>query len=268
MYAAISIDAEVPVSFAEPGDINDILAVSEAHAIPLTWLIYSSAARPDEVARYYRSRVMPRIPGYHEIGLHVHFDDHRLQNYQTDPEKRRAAVIAGAKVLESCGVRPTSFRAGCWCLQPSDIEALEEVGVLADSSPCTGFRSTNHPGHGDWRELSLRDPYCPSYSSLLEKGDARLIVIPVCSSVTRNARGWCDCGYLDYRTWPELKRILCWYADRKKLISMGMHDGHKNKAHTPAEVMNEAAPYLLERGYKFVTLTQLRNFWLQGEDDE
>lgn len=137
-----------------------------------------------------------------------------------------------------------------------------------DSSPSAGFQSPNHPGHGDWRELSFRDPYRPSYSSLLQEGDARLIVIPVCSSTTHNARGWCDCGYLDYRTWPELEPILCSYADRKKLISMGVHDGHKKNAHTPAEVMDEAVPYLLERGYKFVTLTQLRNLWLQGEGDD
>ena len=192
MYAAISIDAEVPISFGSPGDIGDIIRVSEQQGVPITWLLYSSTTRPDEVIRYYHDEVMYRIPGYHEIGLHVHFDDHRLENYVTDPARRRESILRGVEALRRHHIKPTSFRAGCWCLQLSDLEVLEEVGILVDGSPCTAFRSMNHPGHGDWRGLSFRDPYRPSYSSLLEKGAARLTVVPTCSSLRHNAQGWCS----------------------------------------------------------------------------
>ena len=199
MYAAISIDAEVPVSFDAPGDIDGIIEISHQQSVPITWLLYSGATRPEQVIRYYHDEVMHRIPGYHEIGLHVHFDDHRLENYVTDPTRRRELILRGAEVLRKYHVKPTSFRAGCWCLQLSDVEVLEEAGILVDGSACTGFRSPNHPGHGDWRGLSFRGPYRPSYSSLAEKGTAKVTFVPTCSSPECNAQGSCDCGYLEYR---------------------------------------------------------------------
>ena len=269
MYAAISIDAEVPISFDAPGDISEILAAAERNSVPLTWLIYSSITRPEDVARYYHDHVMHRIPGSHELGLHVHFDDHRLENYEADPVKRRELIIRGFNVLQKYHVKPTSHRAGCWCLQASDITVLEEIGVLVDSSPCTRFRSGNHPGHGDWRGLDFRDPYRPSYSSLFEKGDAKLTIVPVCSSHEPNAHGWCDCGYLEYRGWPGMKSILDGYVKDKRFLSIGTHDGRRAGAQSypQAEVMDHVVPYLRQRGFEFTTLTQMRNFWLRGGGD-
>lgn len=265
-YAAISIDAEVPVSFEIPGDIGEIIATAESHSVPLTWLIYSGTTRPEEVVRYYHDHVLHRIPGYHEIGLHVHFDDHQLRNYAADSERRQELIRRGFDVLQRYHIKPTSHRAGCWCLQASDIAVLESIGILVDSSPCPGFQSPNHPGHGDWRELTYRDPYHPSYASLLQEGNAKLTIIPVCSSAEVNAQGWCDCGYLEYRGWSGMQPILDAYANAKRFISIGTHDGRcaGSQNASPADVMEHAVPYLRERGYEFVTLTQLRNFWLYG----
>ena len=270
MYAAISIDAEVPVAFEAPGDIEDIIAASEKHDVPVTWLLYSSITRPEEVVRYYHDHVMHRIPGYHELGLHVHFDDHELKNYEPDPMKRRELILRGAAILGKYHVKPTSFRAGCWCLQPCDIAVLEEIGILVDSSPCPGFPSPNHPEHGGWQALTLRDPYHPSYSSLFEKGDAKLTVIPVCSSLHPNASGSCDCGYLEYRGWNGLKPLLDAYMKDRRFISLGAHDGRSGGRNrpSPAEVMDSAAPYLREHGYELVTLTHMRNAWVYGKHHE
>jgi len=270
MYAAISIDAEVPVAFSPPGDIDGIIRASERNGVPLTWLIYSGTSMPEEVAGYYHDNVIHRIPRDHELGLHVHFDDHKLEHYVADPAARRELIVRGVKVLEKYGIKPTSFRAGCWCLQSCDVQFLEEASILVDSSPIPEFCSTNHPGHGDWRELTFRGPYRPSYSSLLEKGNANLVVVPVCSSQKKNAQGWCDCGYLDYRGWDELEPILKWYSENRTFISIATHDGRRNNSasHSPGVVMDRVAPFLRDRGFEFVTLTQMRNLWLEGNDDE
>lgn len=270
MYAAISIDAEVPVSFDAPGDVDEIIDASERHSVPITWLLYTGITRPEEVVRYYHDNVMRRIPAYHELGLHVHFDDHRLENYESDPAKRRDMIRRGFDVLQKYRIKPTSFRAGCWCLQASDVRALEEIGILVDSSPCPRFSSPNHPGHGDWTDLGFRDPYHPSYSSLLERGEAKITVIPVCSSQGPGARGGCDCGYLEYRGWEELVRIVAPYVKDRRLISIGTHDGRESgrPRSSQAEVMDSLVPYLRERGYQFVSLTQMRNFWFHGEHHE
>jgi len=268
VYAAISVDAEVPVSFTPPGDVDALLREAERHGIPLTWLLYSGPTRPGEVIAYYRDHVMERIPREHELGLHVHFDDHQLRNYQVDPVRRRELILQGDRVLRVFGFRATSFRAGCWCLQASDVDVLEQIGIVVDSSPCPGSPPRNHPGHGDWRELTIREPYHPSHRSLLRRGDARVLVVPVCSSPTPTADGLCEPGYLDYRSWGELEPVLEWYSRRGLPISIGTHDGRARAGDwtSPADVMDRAIPYLRERGYRFVTLTAMRNLWLERSD--
>jgi len=250
----------VPVSFDAPGDIGGIIETSQKHSLPVTWLIYTSSTRPQTVARYYKDRVIGRLPASHELGLHVHFDDHNLDNYQPDPTERRELIIQGVEVLRKYDIIPTSFRAGCWCLQASDIEVLEEMAILIDSSPCPGFRSPNHPGHGDWRNLDLRDAYHPAYDSLFRKGDAKLMVLPICSSPEPGTGGHVACGYLEYAGWNELKPILDWYVKNGKALSMGTHDGRRadSAGPSPGEVLDRVAPYLQGEGFDFVTLTQ---FW-------
>ena len=87
-------------------------------------------------------------PKTHEIGLHIHFDDHELQNYVSDPAQRKRHIERGLEVLAAHQIHPTSFRAGCLCLQPCDVKVLEEGGILVDSSPCPGG-TTNHPEYVD-----------------------------------------------------------------------------------------------------------------------
>ena len=268
-YAAISVDAEVPVSFDAPGDIDALVDVSRTHGVPLTWLVYTSRDRPDTVARYYHDHVIGRLPGSHELGLHVHFDDPRLEHYQPDPAERRQAIVAGAEVLRAYGITPTSFRAGCWCVQASDVAVLEEVGIRVDSSVCPGFRSPNHPGHGDWRGLTFRDPYRPAYDSLLQQGEARLLVVPVSSSAEPGPDGDRACAYLEYRGWDGLKPILDWYVTAGKPMSIGTHDGRvRGSGHpSPGEVLGQAVPYLKARGVEFVTLTRMGELYGHGDAD-
>ena len=266
-YAAISVDAEMPVSFDAPGDTDAILDVSREHAVPITWLIYTSRDRPDTVAHYYHEHVIGRLPRSHELGLHVHFDDHQLKNYQPDPAERRQAIVAGAEVLRAYGITPTSFRAGCWCLQPTDVDVLEEIGIRIDSSPCPGFRSPNHPGHGDWRRLTLRDPYHPAYDSLIEPGSAELLVLPVSSAPEPGPDGDCACAYLEYRGWDGLKPILDWYVTAGKPMSIGAHDGRVpgSGCPSPSEVLGQAVPYLKSQGVEFVTLTRMWELYGHGD---
>lgn len=265
MYAAISVDAEVPVSFSPPGDVRRLLEAADRHVIPLTWLLYSGLTRPDEVVAYYHDHVLARIPAEHELGLHVHFDDHNLQSYQASPARRRELIMQGDQVLRDRGIRATSFRAGCWCLEASDVPVLEDLGIVVDSSPCPGSPPRNHPGHGEWTGLTVREPYRPSRESLLERGDARLLVVPVCSSPVPTADGICEPGYLDYRPWGQLEPILEWYSSRGLFISIGTHDGRApdGGATPPTRTMDLAVPYLRARGYEFVTLTEMAQRWLE-----
>lgn len=265
--AAISIDCEIPVPWGPPGEVDALLGVAEEQAAPLTWLIYSGATRPTQVADYYQAHVLSRLPDSHEVGLHVHFDDHELQNYVSDAVSRTRLIERGLEVLQARGLRPTSFRAGCLCLQPGDIEALERGGILVDSSPCPGG-TTNHPEHVDWKDLALREPYHPSYSSLLEKGHATLIVLPVCSSQERDATGHCAWGYAEYQGWPNLRHQLEWYVDNAQFVVIGTHDGRASPgSHAPSEVLGAAIRYLRSNGFEFVTLSQMGLAWatVKGE---
>ena len=106
----------------------EIVKIAEEFMVPVTWLIYVSEKVPTANADLYYREYLHRIPSWHEIGMHVHFEN---QNGYVEDERARGSIIRMAKdVLKSHLIKPTSFRAGCFSLLPSDVKYLEDVGIL------------------------------------------------------------------------------------------------------------------------------------------
>ena len=67
--------------------------------IPITWLIFVSEKNPTSNIDLYYSEYFLRIPSWHEIGLHVHFEN--ISGY-VEAEKVRGQIIRiGKDVLKA-----------------------------------------------------------------------------------------------------------------------------------------------------------------------
>lgn len=261
-----TVDTETPVSFAPTEELygipqtEAIIDVSRRHGIPVTWLLYTSLEHTATVPDYYLRNFVPHIPEGHEFGMHCHFDTtnlprrDRITEYKTDPAVRGAIIRDGAAALRERGFRPVSHRAGCLCLENSDITALEEAGIRMDSSPCPGVTLGNHAGHGDYRGMELRTPYHPSYEDLTRCGDAGLLIAPVASIDSQAA-------VLEYGGFELMKRIADLYAENRWPLVYVMHDaisgGEEACRFRQSEVLDALIPYLRAKGARFKTMTQL-----------
>lgn len=76
----------------------------------------------------------------HEVGLHAHDEESVLPDYNAriftyDLEKQTEILEWGCKYIEDAiGVRPISFRGGGYCCNEDTFQALENCGILYDSS--------------------------------------------------------------------------------------------------------------------------------------
>ena len=267
-YVILTVDTETPVSFAPEEERNPrgvpqtraLIQVAKQHNVPLTWFIYTNRTHPEAVIDYYAEHIFPILPETHEIGLHSHFEEmpipqrDRFTNYQEDPASRRAIMERGYQILLEHGIRPTSHRTGCLCMQECDIPVLEELGILIDSSVAPDTYLGNHPGHGDYRGKELRAPYHPDYHDLTKPGNAKLTIAPIACCGGYN-------GILEHTGIDAMKQIADYYIARDLPMVMVMHDGispGEEHISRQSQVLDELIPYLKERNAEFLTMTA---FW-------
>lgn len=224
---------------------KDLVKVAEEFTIPLTWLIQVSGKDPMSNMLLYHQEYLHRIPAWHEIGLHLHFEDGEGR-YVENPAERGELIQLGKDVLKQCHVKPTAFRAGSFALLPSDLKYLEDIGILVDAS---AVPNANYKMFVDWNGASTH-PYHPSYEDVRKVGDAQMLIVPV---ATYNGQF----AYLNSE-WEKLRSILEYHLQQNTpVICIGGYDYQDG-----SEVLRAAISFLKQHNARFTTLTQLASEYL------
>ena len=210
--------------------VPEIVSVAEAHRIPLTWLLGVDEHDPLTNLKLYHNEYLHRIPAWHELGLYLQFD-----NGISNTVERGDLIRIGKDVLKQFSIKPTAFRAANGDLEASDLLALEDIGILIDSTPgsCGSRPST-----------TSKAPYHPSYANPHQSGEANMWVAPVAN--IDGAR-----GYLD-QSFEKVRQVIDAHLQESPILSLGMCDCEDN-----AETLSATLYYLKKLGARFVTLTQL-----------
>ena len=137
-----------------------------------------------------------------------------------------------------CRVKATSFRAGAFALEASDIPYLEDIGILVSSSSVSG---SEYKMFKDWNG-GPQEPYHPSGEDLLQKGTSKLLEVPV--SANGGLHAYLDKGFSD------IQPVVDACMDRE-VICIGMRD-HIDCC----DSFKELVEYLRGKGAHFSTLTQ------------
>lgn len=210
--------------------VSEIVKVTEENRIPLTWLLGVAEHDPMTNVKHYHNELLHRIPSWHEIGLYLTFDTGAGNTID-----RGDLIRVGKDILKQFSIKPTAFRAANGDLETSDISALEDIGIVVDSTP----------GSSAGRPLGApTTPYHPAYDHVHHQGDAKLWVVPVAN--LNGARGYIDEGF------DRVKPIIDAHLAESDYLSLGMCDCVDN-----ADNLRHVVSYLKSRDARFVTLTQL-----------
>src|SRR5580704_6455046 len=145
--------------------VSEIVDVAEKHTIPLTWLLGVAEHDPVSNVKLYHNEYLHRIPAWHELGLYITFDTSTNNTIE-----RGDLIRIGKDVLKSYSIKPTAFRAANGDIEASDLPALEDIGILVDST--AGSSAGRPPG-------APKSPYHPNYNHPHKPGDAKIWELPV-----------------------------------------------------------------------------------------
>ena len=210
--------------------VSEIVAVAEHYTLPLTWLLGVTEHDPMTNVKLYHNEYLHRIPAWHELGLYLTFDA------STNNTISRGDLIRiGKDILKQYSIKPTAFRAANGDLEANDLRALEDIGILVDSTP----------GSSAGRPLGApKAPYHPSYTHLHQAGHAKIWVVPVAN--IDGARGYLDDGF------DKLKTIIDATLAETHVLSLALHDSVDNAVN-----LKHVVDYLKKHNARFVTMTQL-----------
>jgi len=210
--------------------VSEIVDVAEKHTIPLTWLLGVAEHDPMTNVKLYHNEYLHKIPAWHELGLYISFD-----TSATNTVDRGDLIRIGKDILKSYSIKPTAFRAANGDIEACDLAALEDIGILVDS---TAGSSAGLPVGAP------RSPYHPAYNHPHKRGDAKIWELPVAN--VGGARGYLDEGFDKLR--PLIDSILA----ETQVLSLAMHDCVDN-----ATNLLHVVDYLKKQNARFVTMTQL-----------
>jgi len=210
--------------------VKEIVAATEQYRVPLTWLLGVAEHDPLSNVKLYHNEYLHRIPSWHEIGLHLTFDA------STGNTVARGDLIRiGKDVLKQFSIKPTAFRAANGDLEADDLRALEDIGILIDSTP----------GSSAGRPIgSPIAPYHPAYNNVHHEGDAKLWIAPVAN--VGGARGYLDDGF------DKVKSIVDSQLKETNFLSLALCDCQDN-----GDNLRHVLDYLKKHDARFVTMTQL-----------
>ncbi|MFN8139489.1 MAG: hypothetical protein U0R49_06805 [Fimbriimonadales bacterium] len=215
---------------------GDIIKLAEKHFVPITWLIHISELDPSANTNLYYKEFFHKIPSWHEIGMNVYFENER--GYVEDPKERGNIIQIAKDVLKSHRAKPTSFRAGCFALQASDLKYLEDIGVIVDSSSVSG---SDYKMFVDWAG-GPSQPYHPSHEDVRKEGNAKVLTVPVTCANGKHA-------YIN-NTADDVIEILN-ACEKQKVYCIGMRDYQDS-----VEALDKVIRYLRDKEAHFSTLTQ------------
>ncbi len=188
---------------------GDIIKLAERQFVPITWLIHVSELDPSANTNFYYKEFFHKIPSWHEIGMNVYFENDR--GYVEDPKERGNIIQIAKDVLKSHRTKPSSFRAGCFALQASDLRYLEDIGVVVDSSSVAG---SDYKMFVDWTG-GQTSPYHPSYDDVRKEGSSKVLCVPIATANGKHA-------YLDQN--PDDVIAILEANQDKRVLCVGMRD--------------------------------------------
>lgn len=215
---------------------RDYIKVFEEEFVPATWLIHVSLKDPSANTNLYYHEFVHKIPSWHEIGMKVNFENER--GYVEDAKERGKILWVAKDTLKSHMIKPTAFRAGAFALLPSDVEYLNQLGILVDSSviPDSSYRMfVNWDG-------APKDPYHSDPDDLRKEGSNRLLHLPIATHEGQHA--YVDIGF------DKVLPILEANADHE-VITIGIRDYNDG-----VDDLRKVIRYYREKGAHFTTMTQ------------
>jgi len=213
-----------------------LIDIAEQLFVPITWMIHISEADPSANTNLYYREYFHKIPSWHEVGMLVYFENER--GYVENAKERGNIIRIAKDTLKSHRVKATSFRAGAFAMEPSDIAYLEDIGILVSSSSVSG---SEYKMFKDWSG-GPTEPYHPSVEDLTAKGGAKLLEVPVSADGGVHA-------YLD-KSFEDIRGVIDNCLGRE-VLCIGMRD-HMDCA----GALKETVDYLRGKGAHFSTLTQ------------
>ncbi len=210
--------------------VPELVKVAEEFTIPLTWLLNVQEHDPMTNVKLYHNEYLHRIPSWHEIGLHLSFDTGRGNTVD-----RGDLIRVGKDILKQFSIKPTAFRAGNGDLEPGDLAALEDIGIVVDATPgSSSARPSDAPSA----------PYHPDYDHIHHSGTAKIWVAPIAHQ--NGVRGYLDEGFEKVQTVIDSQLSIGDY------VGLGLSDSIST-----AETLQKTLSYLKGKGARFVSLTQL-----------
>lgn len=187
MYFLMTNDVE---SFSIPLNKSDPSIAREVYKIGLPRLLDLYSRNDLKCTFYFTGELAEQIPEAvelvmdhgHEIGCHGydHSHDHAFDSMTFDEQV--AELIKGKNILESIAGKITDFRAPALRINENTIRALEHTGFKTDSS-IASQRFDGPLTFGSKKKLKWlivpRNPYYPSYYSIMRKGESNILEIPI-----------------------------------------------------------------------------------------
>lgn len=181
--------------------LNVMAKIANKHKMPMTQLfnprIYTSGLSKER-QEYLTNWVKEREKKYDdEIGLHLHMfydfvtasgvEPKKTPNWGDDGdgygsltsnynEEEMTKILTKALDLFSQNNinKPETFRAGGWFASLDTLKALQNVGILADTSGRTSYEFGKNKLKGHWDLLATAQPYKPSSSNQNITGNSNL----------------------------------------------------------------------------------------------
>lgn len=215
---------------------RNYIDVLEEEFVPASWLIHVSLKDPSANTNLYYREYVHKIPNWHEIGMKVNFENDR--GYVEDDRERGNIIRVAKDTLKSHLIKATSFRAGCFALQPGDIKYLEDIGIIADSSV---IPDADYKMFVDWHGAP-HEPYHSDGADLKREGQNRLLHVPVATH--EGQHGYLDAGF-------DALMPLFEANMKREVICLGMRDYHDS-----VEDLRKTIRHFRQHGAHFTTLTQ------------
>lgn len=156
--------------------------------IPITWLIrVDNGPVYDQMLVRFESIIKDLIKNGDEVGIHIHtliWNKILSKWVQTsDPKSEEIIVTQSLEYFKnSLGFYPGSVRMGCNTMSDRIMSVLEKFNISVDASAIPGNYCSGKFGCRDnlydWRSAPTH-PYHPSVSSYLEKGNSKILEVPI-----------------------------------------------------------------------------------------
>ena len=167
---------------------RDLSDCFRSRNVPVTWFIrVDDGPIRDSMLDLFRNEILELKSIGDEVGIHIHtfsWDPELSEWVQTkDPNLESKIVRLSVDMFENrLGYVPLSVRMGWLAMSDEIMRALDERGLLVDSSAIPGMSSSGMYGKRDniydWVRAP-RAPYHPSYDDYQSPGNMRILEMPI-----------------------------------------------------------------------------------------